>query len=57
MGMGHGVYKTTDPRGEIFEGNGRPFGQKARPGKMAPSFSAELEKAASEEFGKEDTQR
>ena len=49
MGMGHAVYKTTDPRAKFLKVMGFRLGKKLGQERL-PRLSSELEKAAVEEF-------
>jgi citrate synthase len=51
MGMGHAVYKTTDPRGKILKEMGARLSKKLGQEKLY-QLSSQLEKAAVEEFQK-----
>jgi citrate synthase len=51
MGMGHAVYKTTDPRAKFLKDMGSRLGKKLGQERL-PQLSSELEKAAVEEFEK-----
>ena len=51
MGMGHAVYKTTDPRANFLKDMGLRLGKKLGQERL-PEISRELEKAAVEEFEK-----
>ena len=52
MGMGHAVYKTTDPRAKFLKEMGRTAREKARSGAVVPAFHTDRRRRRVAEFEK-----